>query len=253
MATAQPTPQQLFLAHLPAIDGIARAAARRRRLTPDEADEFRAIVRLRLIEDDYSVIREFRGSSSFKTFLTVVIARQCLDFRASSWGRWRASSRARRLGDTAVMLERLTIRDGIPLDQAVLTLKKTDPSVTTERLATLAEQLPARVRRVRVGEECLDACYADTPAPDAGVAVREGRRMVGALARALTTLDPVDRRIMKLRFTDGVSVVGIAQREGIEQASLYRRVERILRRLRRELEGRGIDATDVRSHLASCQ
>src|SRR4030095_15510318 len=111
MVTAQPTPQHLFLTHLPAIDGIARAAARRRRLTPDEADEFRSTVRLRLLEEDYAVIREFRGSSSFKTFLTVVIARQCLDFRASAWGRWRASSRARRLGDTAVALQHLMIRE----------------------------------------------------------------------------------------------------------------------------------------------
>ena len=253
MVTAQPTPQQLFLTHLPAIDGIARAAARRRRLTPDEAEEFRSIVRLRLLEDDYAVIREFRGSSSFKTFLTVVIARQCLDFRASAWGRWRASSRARRLGDTAVALERLMMRDGLPFDQAVQKVRKSDPTATSDHLKGLAGQLPARVRRVRVGEECLEGCYAATPAPDAGVGMREGRRVVGALARALTSLDPVDRRIMKLRFTDGVSVVGIARREGIEQASLYRRVERILRRLRRDIEGRGVDATDVQAHLMSCQ
>src|SRR5262245_33957491 len=247
MVTAQPTsnPQQLFLTHLPAIDGIARAAARRRRLTPDESEEFRSIVRMRLIEDDYAVIREFRGSSSFKTFLTVVIARHCLDFRASAWGRWRASSKARRLGDTAVALERLMMRDGMPFDQAVQKVRKTDPSATIEGLSGVAGQLPTRIRRVRVGEECLESCYAGTPAPDAGIGMREGRRVVGALARALTTLDPVDRRIMKLRFTDGVSVVGIARREGIEQASLYRRVERILRRLRRDIEGRGVERTDV--------
>jgi RNA polymerase sigma factor (sigma-70 family) len=253
MATAEQTPQHLFLTHLPAIDGIARAAARRRRLTPDEAEEFRSIVRLRLIEDDYSVIREFRGSSSFKTFLTVVIARQCLDFRASAWGRWRASSKARRMGDTAVALERLMVRDGMPLDQAALTLRRRDPDATPEYLSVVAGQLPQRVRRVRVGEECLEGCYADTAAPDAGIAMGEGRRVAGALARALTSLDPVDRRIMKARFTDGLSVVGIARREGLEQASLYRRVERILRRLRREIEGRGVDATDVRTHLLSCR
>src|SRR5262245_36404863 len=138
---AQPTARQMFLTHLPAIDGIARAAARRRRLTPDEAEEFRSIVRLRLIEDNYAVIREFRGSSSFRTFLTVVIARHCLDFRASAWGRWRASSKARRMGDTAVLLERLTIRDGQPLEQAARTIREKDPDVTTDRLRDLANQL----------------------------------------------------------------------------------------------------------------
>jgi len=239
--------------HLPAIDGIARAAARRRRLTPDESEEFRSIVRLRLIEDNYSIIREFRGSSSFRTFLTVVIARQCLDYRASSWGRWRVSSKAKRLGDTAVALERLMGRDGLPFDRAAVTIKETEPAVTTERLQELANQLPTRMKRIRVGEELLDDCSAATPPPDACLSRREGRRVVGALAGALTTLDPIDRRIMKLRFSEGLSVVGIARQEGLEQASLYRRVERILRRLRREIEGRGVNSTDVRTHLFSCQ
>ena len=253
MSQTQASPERMFLTHLPAIDGIARAAARRRRLTTDEAEEFRSIVRLRLIEDDYAVIREFRGSSSFRTFLTVVIARQCLDYRASSWGRWRASSKARRLGDTAVALERLVVRDGLPFERAEAAIRETEPRVTTETLRDLASQLPVRVKRVRVSEEALTDCPSDEPAPDAGIALREGRRVIAALARALTTLDPLDRRIMKLRFTEGLSVVGIARREGIEQASLYRRVERILRRLRREIEGGGVEATDVRTHLLSCR
>ena len=251
MTQAQATPDQLFLTHLPAIDGIARAAARRRRLTPDEAEEFRSIVRLRLIEDNYAIIREFRGSSSFRTFLTVVIARQCLDYRASSWGRWRVSSKAKRLGGTAVALERLMGRDGLPFDRAAVAIRETEPAVTNERLQELANQLPPRIKRVRVGEELLVDCRADTPSPDVCIAKHEGRRVAGALAGALTTLDPIDRRIMKLRFTEGLSVVGIARREGLEQASLYRRVERILRRLRREIEGRGVNAGDVR--MLSCQ
>lgn len=254
MAQIQSTyPEQLFLSNLPAIDGIARSAARRRRLSPDEADDFRSIVRMRLIEDDYAVIREFRGASSFKTFLTVVIARHCLDYRAAAWGRWRASSKARRLGTTAVALERLIVRDGMPLERAAAAIRETDPRATPERLGELANQLPARVRRIRVGEEALEDRSADTPAPDACLAVREGRRVIGGLARALRTLDPTDRRIVKLRFTDGVSLVGIARREGIEQASLYRRVERILRRLRREIERCGIEDADVRTHLLSCR
>jgi DNA-directed RNA polymerase specialized sigma24 family protein len=253
MTQTQASPEDMFLRNLSAIDGIARAAARRRRLTPDETEEFRSIVRLRLIEDDYAIIREFRGSSSFRTFLTVVIARQCLDYRAASWGRWRASSRARRLGDTAVTLERLMARDGLPFERAAASIRETEPTVTNERLRDLVVQLPPRVKRIRVSEEMLADCCADTPAPDAGVAMREGRRVVGALARALTTLDPIDRRIMKLRFTDGLSVVGIARHEGLEQASLYRRVERILRRLRREIEERGIEASEVRTHLLSCR
>jgi hypothetical protein len=232
MSQTQASPEHLFLRNLSAIDGIARAAARRRRLTPDEAEEFRSIVRLRLIEDDYAIIREFRGSSSFRTFLTVVIARQCLDYRAASWGRWRASSRARRLGDTAVTLERLIARDGLSFERAAASIRETEPTVTNERLRDLAVQLPPRVKRVRVSEEMLaDRCPARPP-PTRGRDARS-RRVVSAAARSRRWTD----RSAHHGSASRTQRVGIA-RHGLEQASLYG-ASSALRRQRAD-KGRGI-------------
>ncbi|HEX6463435.1 MAG TPA: hypothetical protein VFZ98_03235, partial [Vicinamibacterales bacterium] len=67
-------------------------------------------------------------------------------------------------------------------------------------------------------------------------------RLLEALARSLRTLNAADSRLLKLRFTDGLSISSIARREGLDQASLYRRVAALLRRLRRELESRGVAA-----------
>src|SRR5215208_5464467 len=53
------------------------------------------------------VRRRFERRSSLPTYVTVVIQRLFLDYRNRLWGKWRPSSDAKRLGPTAMLLERL--------------------------------------------------------------------------------------------------------------------------------------------------
>jgi hypothetical protein len=53
---------------------------------------------LKLIENDYRILRSFEGLASLGTYLTTVIARLFLDFQIHEWGRWRPSAAATRLG-----------------------------------------------------------------------------------------------------------------------------------------------------------
>ena len=62
--------QALFLAHLPFIDRAAAATARALGLRVDDAEEFASWTRERLWEDDYRVLRKWRGDSRLTTFLT---------------------------------------------------------------------------------------------------------------------------------------------------------------------------------------
>src|SRR5262249_56010211 len=84
---------------------------------------------------------------------------------------------------------------GVPGEQAAATIRETAPELTTGGLRDLSGQLPARVRRVRVGEEALENCPADTVGPDAALAQSEGRRVIGAPAQTLITLDPSERPV----------------------------------------------------------
>jgi RNA polymerase sigma factor for flagellar operon FliA len=237
-----PSPEQVFLDHLPTIDALVTMIARQQRMTWAETEEFASIVRLRLIEDDYAVIRKFRGGSSLRTYLTVVIARQGLDYRDACWGRWRASRGARRLGPAAVTLEKLIVRDGLTFEEAWTMLRAEDLEKDGDRLRAFAEQLPPRVRRRWVSLDDLAECRAATIGPDVEPAAGIDRRLTAALARSLRTLDPADCRLLKLRFSNGMSITSIARQEGINQASLYRRMAALLRRLRRDLEARGAAA-----------
>ena len=234
-------PAQLFLTNLPTIESLVQMVARQHRMTWAESEEFASIVRLRLIENDYAILRKFRGGSSLRTYLTVVIARQALDYRDACWGRWRPSRAARRLGRLAVTLEKLIVRDGMPLEDAWKTLPDNAP-MDRERLRAFASQLQPRVRRHWVSIQDVDEYETGAADPDFDDFMRD-HRVAQALQGALRTLPPDDSRLLRLRFSEGMSISTIARREGLDQASLYRRVAMLLRRLRRELEARGIAAS----------
>jgi RNA polymerase sigma factor for flagellar operon FliA len=237
-------PEQLFLTNLPTIEALVQMVARQQRMTWSEAEEFASIVRLRLIENDYAILRKFRGGSTLRTYLTVVIARQALDYRDACWGRWRPSRAARRLGRAAVTLERLIVRDGLTMEDALRTLPDAPAAADAEGLRAFASGLQPRLRRHYVSLDDLDERHAGATEPDVDNRMRD-QRVAEALAGALRTLPAADSRILRLRFSEGLSISSIARSEGIDQASLYRRVATLLRRLRRDLEARGIEAPAV--------
>ena len=114
----------------PLVEEVVRFVARRHRLTPDDATELGSLVRYKLVEDDYHVLRSFQNRSSMKTYLTTVVSRVWLDWQVTRRGKWRPSVAAKRLGDTAVRLEQLLVRDRLTHRAASGARSKSDlPSV----------------------------------------------------------------------------------------------------------------------------
>lgn len=238
-------PEEKFLAHLALIDRIARASCRRRRLRPEEAEDFRAEVHLKLIADDYTVLRKFKGEARFSTYLTTVIQRLLADHCDRLWGRWRPSVVARRLGPTAEQLERLLVLEGHALADACQLLRaRHGVTLTDDDLADIAARLPQRTRRRLVGDAELGS-LAD-PQADAERDVRRRehddlrRRVEEGVERALARLAPEDRWLARLRLMQGARVADIARSLGVEPAALYPRIEAVKRALRRHLQAEGI-------------
>lgn len=242
--------EQSFLDQLPLIDAVVRQIAHRHRLTAEERDELGSVVRLRLIEDDYAVLRRFEGRSSLRTFLTTVITRLFLDERVRQWGKWRPSAEARRLGPTAVTLERMLVRDGCTLQEAIGQLTGRPPGESPAELFALAARLPTRTLRRPVEESVLETVAADGPSPEAvaaqGDTARARAAASAALRRALALLEPRERLILRLRFDQGCTVAHIATLLRTEQKPLYRQIDRLLARMRGALCASGVSAALVR-------
>jgi RNA polymerase sigma factor for flagellar operon FliA len=231
--------EALFLDQLPYIEKVVAYLARRHALNAFDEDDFGSWVKLKLLRDDYAVLRKFRGRSKITTFLTTVVNNLYRDFRIQRWGKWRASAAARRLGDVGVQLESLVFRDGRTGSEAIRVLRENFAVPTSEREleAMLVRLKPRYSRRFETEEAVLQLAAVETT-DEALCRNEHSRAWLAALKRvraALGGLAAQDRLILRMRFEEGLTLAAIARELGLDQRRLYRRVQRVLEELRADL------------------
>ncbi|HEV7426634.1 MAG TPA: sigma-70 family RNA polymerase sigma factor [Thermoanaerobaculia bacterium] len=243
--------ESFFLDNLSLIERVTAFVCRKYGLSGADAEDFASASKLKLIEDNYAVLRKFEEKSSLATYLTIVVGRHYLDQKIHEWGKWRPSMRARQGGDAAILLERLISRDGLAIAEAstIVRQKFTELDARAlERLAaTIVVRQPRRQSKVERTEEMRE------PASEASAEeeLLRGEREVAAhragavLSRELDRLPPEDRLIMKLRFIDAMKVSTMARMLRADQKQLYRRIDRLVAMLRKALLAAGIAMSDI--------
>jgi len=243
--------QRLLIDHLDLIDQIVRTTGRRRHLSVAEREDFASFVSLRLIDDDYAILRKFQNRSSLWTYLAAVIERLSLDFCAEKWGRWRPSAMAERLGPAAVALERLVTRDSHTVEEAFALLRAHHGvNLSDAELRKMWAQLPARVRTSEVGEEAA-AAVPSGESSDAGIDDAERRdsvaRLQAVLQAAFEAIPAQDRVMIALRFDEGLSMVEIAKLLNSSVPTLHRKLDKGIKHLRLSLTQSGFDPREVQN------
>lgn len=211
----------------------------------DEADSLRSYAHLRLVEDDYRMIRAYSRRASPRTYLSAVLNNVFLDFRTKRWGKWRPSAAARHMGPVGILLDTLIHRDGHSRQEAVrLAASRDDVALSEKELAAVAAKLPHRPRR---SFQRLDGVDAEQSARDIEdpLLAQEREATRSALERALEELGEQDRLILRLHFWEGLTIAGVARTLGLEQRPLYRKMDRLLKRLRAHLESMGLRWDEV--------
>jgi RNA polymerase sigma factor for flagellar operon FliA len=247
----QPTsPEALFLSEIATVERVIAFVVARRRLRAADAEEFASHVKIKLIENNYAVLRKFEGRSSLRTYLTVVVQRLLVDYYAANLGRWRPSAEARRAGEVGILLEQLLRRDGYNFDEACeILITNHQLAVDRADLERLAALLPARGKRQFESDDSL----ADHPdsAPGAEVLVDHTERSAiagrvsAALKQFIAGAEPQDRLILVLRFADQRTVPEIASVLRTDQKRLYRRLDELLHEMRSRLHADGIAADEA--------
>lgn len=240
----------LYSEYADTIESVLAYVRRSNRLTADAGDEFCSWARLRLLEDDGAILRKFRGLSTFKTYLVIVIQRLFLDWRGTEWGRWRPSLEARRLGPIAIELSKLVLRDHIEYDQAVTLLVSKGIAASEKECDEVWVQLRKRAKRAFVDIDAVGDLPKDGEDP---VALAEERQRAIAVRQALRAaraeLPAGDQLILKLRLESGFTVARIAKLQGVDQKALYRRFEQLYRRLHQALTASGVSEDDMRTFV----
>jgi RNA polymerase sigma factor (sigma-70 family) len=243
-----------FLDNLLLIRAVIRTVCRRFHVALSDQADFASSVMIKLIDDDYAVFRQFRGDGNncLRKFVYAVACRHLLDVRNREWGKWRPSRRAKRLGSAALHLEELIYRRQTPVREAVVMVSNHPRwALSTSKVRGLYDQLPLRPPRRR--SEPLDETIERVAhRRTRGARVSHDGDASGvreALLAVLRQLDSGDRRVLRLRFQQGLSIKQIAAETGADVHALYRRLPKILMRLRRELQARFLDARDVSALL----
>jgi len=243
------TPEETFLKNIETIEAICRSVCRKSHVRPDEVADFTQEVKVRLIEDDYAIMRKFKGRSSFSTYLTTVITRLYYEYRNKLWGKWRPSAEAKRIGEKAITLERLISRDGLTFAEAVqvLTTRKGSPYTVAE-LEAIYKRLPPRTPRPKfVSDDDTPEAAGESDASDR---VRESEqerteRVTNEIVQqAMETLSDEDRLILRMWFWEGRTAPEIASRLHMEQKKVYKQLKKLCAILREALERAGIRRED---------
>ena len=241
--------EALLVEHLGFIERTVAAVARRNAVAPWDAEDLASQVKLRLMEDDYAVLRKFEGRARLTTYLTTVILNLFRDFRIQRWGKWRPSAAAKRMGELGVQLEALLFRDGFGAREAYALLRdRFDVEATDQELESMATRLRPRTNR-RFESDATLPRLESSERGDRGLRAREraeSRTRVAAVLRAVfASLDREDRLILRLRFADGMTIRAIATGLDLEQRRMYSRVQRLLVEVRRQVEARGVTCDEV--------
>lgn len=241
-------PEEIYLQNLRTIERIAAFVARRHHLAATEVEEFVQEVRVRLLDDDYAIIRKFEGRSSFSTYLTTVIGRLFSQWRVEQWGKWRPSAEAKRLGDKAITFEKL-LRDGFTLSEAIRVLTTGSSPYTISELEAIYLRLPVRnPRPIVVSDEVMPDVPVESDAYDrieAGDRARVCRKAMEVIDRAAQTMAAEDRLILQMRFCQARRVPNIAGILNLDQKKLYKRLDKLFDVLRSELEKAGVSHDDL--------
>ena len=246
--------ERLFLDELGTIERVLSFACRRNSLRDADAEDFCSWVKLKLIEDDYAVVRRFEGRS-FAAYISMVIHRLLLDYRIHYWGKWHTSAEARRQGEVAIALEVMLYRDGRSLEEALPALLRIRADLTKADAERIAASLPMRSPKARLVD--LDGAENRIAVPgniveDAPLARERASlwRHIGDIVAAyLHRLSEEDRTALRMRFGADLTVAEIARNLRLKQKPLYRRLERHLAALRRRLQVAGIHQEAVRTLL----
>jgi len=241
------SPRELLLANLSLLRELVGFLARRYRLNAEQCEELESFIRLRLVEDDYEILRRWRQHSTLKTYLTVVVQRLFHDYCNQLWGKWRASAAALRLGPVAEALEELLYREGLTFPEACQVLAARG-GVGPGELTRLYEKLPPRPGRPRTQPIGADEVAEPAPAPtpeEAALQRADEEEVTRVVAASLRRLRAQDRVLLRLHFGDGLSVADAARGMRLPQKALYKRLTGVLKAIRRDLRDAGVDRHDV--------
>jgi RNA polymerase sigma factor (sigma-70 family) len=247
------TLEELYHQSLEVLSPILWGLGREKRLSPEEVEDLRSEIQVKLLKDNYRVLQQWDRRSSLKGYLATVVNNIWHDRVRGVKGKVLVSAVAKRLGPAATALEVLLGRQGLTLDEAYQAIKPRFPDLSREEAEEIAAQLKPTPGRRFESEDVVAELPDQEPAGDERIERREKlvekRKALALMHHRLSELPEQDRMLLVRAHAEGVKFSRIARSLGLDQRSLYRRNERLITKLRTDLEEAGIHWEDLSAVL----
>ncbi|GBD39583.1 hypothetical protein HRbin37_01865 [bacterium HR37] len=213
-------------------------------------------------ENDSRRIKAYRGESSFRTFLYSITTKLIIDFRRSVFGYrvlpkyyWDFDEINRYIfklffyhnADSRWIENAIQAEYRITAEEAQRRVREVEERIIRSRIKLGSREQQA----VSLGRE-IDSLYTGDKEsnPEVSIISAELRvkreRIVTALKEEVQKLKAEDALILQLYFEHGLTARQIASAiPGLKEKSIYKRVKRTLKELRKNLKKRGITEEDI--------
>jgi RNA polymerase sigma factor (sigma-70 family) len=236
----------------------------------NEALELSSQVLDTLQQDNYRVLREFKGNAQLTTYLTAIISRRAVDMIRKKLGRGREKERAKDLGNIGLLLYQRVIKDGYPLRDVYDELR------ADGNFPGALEELEAMLRKIKgknPGSHQLGAANGNngTSAVKNGTSINEEEYVIPdtksdpqvllmekqrqqeihrVIRDMIAPLSGEERLLLRMRFRvhedeKSGSVEQIANALGVTPKAVYKRITRLMKKCRQQLDRRGVRINEL--------
>jgi len=213
-------------------------------LTEDEKEEFTSYA----LEKVVIAFKKFKGKSSERTYLTIVIRNAFQDFIRQKRGRWRVPQKVKKLGQEAELLFTLRYREGRDFDDAYNILSSCFNSVPSVQvikdLWEKLEEFYTRQKPVYVSFEDITAreLYLSSLVEnvDSSLTEQKYEELIVLLEKLVNELPEDYRLILRMHFEQGVKISALARIFNTTRGKMERRIKKILKVLKEQILKAGV-------------
>jgi RNA polymerase sigma factor (sigma-70 family) len=251
-----PPNKLLFEENLTRINSVIERILSKRNLNPDEAEEIRSTVYEKLLENNCRILRNYDGKEISISYFMVVINNLIKDYYRSKYGRWRSSTKAKTLGEIAIVLEELLFNRNLSLESAFEEIStrcenRGETPPTRENLTSLATQFKPRQRPVTFtpGDEVLKNLAVNSQTAEEQLIAEELSQKKKELDLILesfhTQLSDEVQLVLKLYFESNQKISAIARGLGKPRHQVDKLINNTLTKFRRFIEQQGFTQGEI--------
>lgn len=243
------------------------------------ADEAALNVVERLAADDWSRVKEYRGGSTFRNFIKILVSRLLEDFARHKFGRLRPPGWLQNLGGIWLMLFVALCQQRLNMVEAIeVVLNRTvEGTVSKDEIEAVGDELLSRIpqcgRHQYIETEYEENKQNDftpaVPQPDSVTEDKEQKEIFSAIYQTVLgfesdvsrdfqqkyqtlsfDLNSEEKLLIKLCFQDGLDVTRAGKLLSLNRFQAHGKMRRLLKKLHSEFERAGF-SDEFRSLISS--